>query len=160
MPDIESKIERIPETGCWIWMKTVTHDGYARLGGSDRDRNKQVHRLMYEQVIGPIPEGLQVDHRCNVRCCVNPYHLDAVTPKENQRRARLRRGGAKIGSPVKICKHGHAFDAENTHVRADGRRECKACKKAWNRAHSGKFPAGPVNVLALPQYAMLPNLRG
>lgn len=81
-----------PETGCWVWSRSVTGKGYAQtfVGG----KNQGAHRVFYEHFRGPIPAGLHIDHLCRVRACVNPDHLEAVTVTENTRRgswARLTR---------------------------------------------------------------------
>jgi hypothetical protein len=68
-------------TPCWIWAKGFYSDGYGQR------RHQRAHRWMYEQIVGPIPEGLTLDHLCRVKACVNPDHLEPVTSAENVRRA-------------------------------------------------------------------------
>jgi hypothetical protein len=77
---------------CWIWqLKTMKKTGYGTLG--IKGKHYLAHRVYYEQARGPIPEGMQLDHLCRVRECVNPDHLEPVTPQENTRRSRA----AKLG---------------------------------------------------------------
>lgn len=73
------------ENGCWVWQKQCTPNGYGRkwVDGT----GVLSHRWYYEQAVGPIPEGLQIDHLCRVKRCCNPAHLEAVTGTENRRRA-------------------------------------------------------------------------
>lgn len=75
------------DTDCWIWQKATMEDGYAV--GRRNGRSWLMHRWYYEQHIGPIPDGLQIDHLCRVRCCVNPAHLEPVTQTENRLRGDL-----------------------------------------------------------------------
>ena len=73
------------ETGCWIWTGARGKHGYGmiKFGG----KSVMAHRHVYEQVVGPIPDGLIIDHLCNVKICVNPEHLEPVTQKTNTQRA-------------------------------------------------------------------------
>ncbi len=86
------KIEPCPTTGCWIWLGALHRNGYGNIRvGSMKDGtrgHRVAHRALYEALVGPIPAGMELDHLCRVRSCVNPAHLEPVTRREN-----LRRGG-------------------------------------------------------------------
>lgn len=73
------------EDGCWLWKRSTTK-GYGRISVLGRPRG--VHRVSYEVFVGPIPDGLEIDHLCRRRSCCNPAHLEPVTHRENQRRRR------------------------------------------------------------------------
>lgn len=75
----------IADNGCWLWNRGRDRDGYATGKGS-------MHRLTYQHYVGPIPEGLQLDHTCEVRHCINPAHLEPVTGFENRVCHYIRRG--------------------------------------------------------------------
>ena len=82
------------DTGCWVWQWSIDSWGYGRL---NRDgESPHAHRAYYERLVGPIPEGLQLDHLCRNRACVNPAHLEPVTPMENVRRSSL----SKLSLPL------------------------------------------------------------
>lgn len=73
-------------TPCWVWHGALNRDGYGRAPTHIRERS--AHRAMYEAVVGPIPEGMELDHLCRVKSCVNPDHMEPVTPAVNVRRSR------------------------------------------------------------------------
>lgn len=77
----------VDANGCHIWAAARIHTGYGRFWADGR--MVQAHRYAYENVVGPIPDGLGLDHLCRVRACVNPFHLEPVTQAENLRRSPL-----------------------------------------------------------------------
>lgn len=119
-----------PMSGCWLWIGAVNHRGYGTI--SIRRTANGAHRYAYERLVGEIPAGFHLDHRCRVRCCVNPAHLEPVTPREN-----LMRGDtfAARNASAKSCLRGHQFSPENTRVRR-GRRECLTCVSAATQAQT------------------------
>lgn len=113
-------------TGCVEFTGALDSLGYARV--IKDSRSQMVHRLAYELCVGPIPDGLTIDHLCRNRACVNPGHLEPVTHRENVLRSN---NPAAINARKTHCKHGHEFTEENTLVSKNGRnRQCRKCAKA------------------------------
>ena len=103
-------------TPCWIWQLRTDRNGYGIT--RHQDASTTAHRAVYLEIVGPIPKGLELDHLCRVRCCVNPNHVEPVTHAENMRRARF----------IKThCVNGHAYDDANSALTSDGKRRCRAC---------------------------------
>lgn len=115
----------IDENGCWLWSGTDRGHGYCQMKIDGRAYS--VHRAAYEALVGPIPEGMQIDHLCRVRRCGNPAHLEAVTSQENIRRSRA------ATPPKTHCKNGHMFNEQNTRTSPRGHRECRACDREKHR---------------------------
>lgn len=112
----------IDEHGCWIWTGALNYGGYGTLNIGDQ-RKVYAHRWSYEQHVGDIPTGLQLDHLCRVRACVNPDHLEPVTLAVNAARG--------IKATRTRCVNGHHFTPTNTYRRPDtGTRQCRACAHA------------------------------
>ena len=138
--------------GCWLY-KTPAKSGYGQFG-IGRSKAYRAHRVSYEIHKGKTPVGYHIDHTCSVKNCCNPDHLEAVTPKENTRRA-WKRGEAKvhpedirlkagrIGNAAAVkaklarthCKKGHEYTPENTRKIPTGGRDCKQCAKIRTRKH-------------------------
>lgn len=135
----ESVVEKIPERqraheyweqrtyrdgDCWRWSQYRDRDGYGRFG-----RGHLAHREAYKALVGPIPQGLTLDHLCRNRDCVNPAHLEPVTIGENLLRGESFQG---VNARKTHCINGHPFDETNTRVATDFRtgrptRECRTC---------------------------------
>lgn len=118
----------VDDDGCWLWTGALLRNGYARLRTemADGGKSRLAHRASYEEFVGPIPEGLTIDHLCRVRHCVNPAHLEAVTHRENIMRGETR---AAENAAKTVCIHGHEFTFANTYVSPDGKRACRTCQR-------------------------------
>lgn len=124
---------RLDRSGeCWLWNGGRTGLGYGRVG------EEYVHRLVYAQEVGPIPEGHGVLHRCDNPPCARPDHLFTGTQADNIRDAlakgRLDLSGLQRRGEWTHCSRGHEFTLENTYRNPRGIRECRICKRANHRA--------------------------
>jgi HNH endonuclease len=117
--------------GCWIWIGAMSSSGYGSFGVRT-GRGQSAHRHAYLTLVGPAGPGLDLDHLCRNRDCVNPDHLEPVTRMENV----LRGDAGKHHSSKTHCPKGHAYDEKNTRWRPDCKnsRDCRACKNAAMRA--------------------------
>ena len=111
------------DTGCLEWTGVIDRGGYGRI--SHRGKTLLVHRLSYELHVGPIADGLHIDHLCSNRRCMDPAHLEAVTPRENNLRCGCWGG---VNAPKTHCPQGHPYDRLNTYLHG-GRRHCRACRR-------------------------------
>lgn len=122
-------VDKQSPTGCWLWTGPQDPRGYGRFWFEQKP--SRAHRRSYEWLVGPIPEGLVLDHLCRVRNCVRPDHLEPVTNRENI----LRGVSPTARNAVKThCSQGHPYDSSNTYVRPGGGRDCRACKRNIMRA--------------------------
>ncbi len=118
----------VQDDGCWVWKNNIKSNGYGSIWMDGRSRG--VHRVAYEIAVGPIPTGLQIDHLCRVRACMNPSHLEAVTSKEN-----IRRGNTAQWQRDKThCPSGHPYSGDNLYVHG-GKRYCRSCSRASSRRY-------------------------
>lgn len=115
------------DCGCWVWTSRKDRGGYGKVKLDGRTRT--AHAVFYECLVGPVPSGLELDHLCRNRGCVNPAHLEPVSRKEN-----VLRGASPAAANARKthCPRGHAFTPENTEVRTVGQssRNCRTCKRA------------------------------
>jgi hypothetical protein len=112
------------DAGCWIWQGTRNDAGYGIL--TSRGRRLRAHRVSYIAFVGPIPDGLILDHLCRVRHCVNPAHLEAVTQRENILRGE---SNSAVTYRTGYCRNGHERIQENLNKRGG----CMPCRNARRR---------------------------
>lgn len=123
--------------GCWEWTGHRAFGGYGQF--FDGGRLVQAHRWAYERWVGPIPKGYEAHHRCEYPPCVNPAHLQALTPRENTLASDTiaARNAAKTH-----CIHGHPLSGDNLLMRGT-KRKCRTCKRAedlasWHRRNDAE----------------------
>jgi hypothetical protein len=128
-----AKVDKESSAPCWIWTGAKTGKGYGMFEG----RGAHVYAL--ESKIGPMPDGLVPDHLCRNPPCVNPDHLEPVTPRENTLRGI---GPTAINAKKTHCNRGHELAGDNLGNRADGHRHCKECAREAAREQwaQGKHP--------------------
>jgi hypothetical protein len=126
-----SKVDKSGD--CWIWTAAILSPAgtkYARTGGYGMfgvgSKVLRAHRVSYEMANGPVPPGLEIDHLCRNKKCVNPSHLEAVTHLENVRR---------YFRTITSCKWGHEYTPENTYIKPNGSRNCRECNRTRSREY-------------------------
>jgi hypothetical protein len=133
--ELRQRIDFDTNAPCWTWHGAKDAKGYGRW------RSFGVHRVVYELLVGPIPEGLTLDHLCRNPPCVNPAHLEPVTRWENVRRSPT--NPAAENTRKEMCPKGHPY----THADRRGWRKCRACEvanKERKRRAAGAQPAKPM----------------
>ena len=134
------KYEINETSGCWLWLAARNYSSprgkprrtqwpygsFSKRMSDGTLMQVTAHRFSYEQNVGPIPEGLELDHLCRNTLCVNPLHLEAVTHRTNIRR------GYALKPLITVCKNGHEYIESNTYwkKRSGGTttRECRQCR--------------------------------
>ena len=124
------------KNGCWLWAKAVNTNGYGYKW--HKGKLHHAHRVSWELNRGPIPDGLFVLHRCDVKLCVNPEHLFLGTQTDNMRDA-MAKGIGKFFQKKTHCKRGHPLVGENIYIDSQNTRQCLECtrtrKLAWYHKH-------------------------
>jgi hypothetical protein len=137
-PELSARFwSKVDKTGdCWIWTASKTREGYGsiNIGGT----LFRAHRVSWAWANGPIPDGLEMDHKCKNQSCVRIEHLEPVTHRENVLRGR---GLAAINAAKTHCIKGHEFTPSNTCLRPNGKRYCRVCNqehtRQWGATHRG-----------------------
>lgn len=122
--------QSVDEGDCRVWTGVLTYNGYGKV--RMKHRTSRAHRASYEAFVGPIPEGLEIDHLCRNRACIKPSHLEPVTRPENHRRRWLVNPTfpphPQLASESH-CANGHEWTPENTRIQVrPGKRDRKTCR--------------------------------
>jgi len=116
------------KTACWVWAASKYSDGYGQFGVSPKHQIGS-HRFAYNYWVGPIPDGLELDHLCRVRECCNPEHLEPVTHKVNMLRGLAAEVTIRRQRSKSHCPYGHPYAGHNLYLTSNGWRQCRACSR-------------------------------
>ncbi len=137
---------------CWRWLgahRTDRDHQYGRV--KLRGKNRTAHRVAYILVRGEIGDGLLLDHLCRTPSCCNPWHLEPVTPRENQ----IRGVGPIAENALKVqCKHGHLFEGDNIYLE-NGSRKCETCRKNRLEAMRSAYQKAPRKNVSDEQFSAM-----
>lgn len=125
---ILNKFDVVESTGCWAWNASMYPNGYGQVWNGHR--TEQAHRVVYRLLCSEIASGLEVDHICRNRACVNPAHLRLVSHRENMRCSDAVMG---LNARKTHCKRGHLLAGDNLKLQANGSRNCKTCLRLLAR---------------------------
>ena len=116
-----------PTSGCWLWTGNRTRGGYGLI-----DRTT-AHRWVYRRLIGPVPPQHDLHHRCRLRACVNPAHLEPMDRHAHKALDRLDR--------LKVCRKGHPMTPETIARRREGGQWCRLCRAEYKRRYNPRYYA-------------------
>jgi hypothetical protein len=126
------KVDKTPS--CWLWKASKYKDGYGQFYPV-HGRPHAAHKWLYEQLNGPVDPGIELDHMCRVRHCVNPEHLEPVTHRENTLRGT---GPTAQNARKKECKNGHKLEGDNLIINSRNERGCRICRDEYERNYRGR----------------------
>lgn len=124
-----ARVDRRSDVECWLWTGALNDEGYGQFG---YPIPRNVHIVAYEDLVGPVPDGHQLDHLCKVRHCVNPAHLEPVTQRVNWERSDC---PSRINADKTHCKRGHPLAGDNLGHKPNGQRVCRKCDAWRQRLH-------------------------
>lgn len=126
-----AKVAEPNSNGCREWLGRCNRNGYGQFYVNGR--MVSAYKWLWEQTNGPVPDGLELDHKCRNRACIEPSHLEPVTHQVNIRRGNT--GGMGYNQRKTHCKRGHPFSGNNLYLYPNGDRGCRAC----THAHHDKY---------------------
>jgi hypothetical protein len=132
------RVDKLP-AGCWVWTGSVVGYGYGQI--KVNGRQLKTHRYVYEQLVGDIPDGMFVCHKCDNPPCCNPDHLFLGTPRDNTQDMVQKGRRVDVNSTKSHCPRGHAYSSENTRITSNGSRACIECDRQHQKRRWAKTSA-------------------